>query len=551
MSFTLADIARHSDAVQNSSSSGSALARFIARSLGEGDGDEPRVTASTVRGLPGAWNSICKIAGHLGVMPCRLKYRPKGKDAETASWHPGDRVINLSPSRLMNPAIFRETIQHHVLLHGNGRAYIVRNGRMEPQELIIMRPNDWAVVVVQPEQTDEHGVIPPAKKYHVAINDPSWVLPDVDVLHIAGLSDDGITGIGVIEAAKQALGLAIAQQTRSFSQEKNGARLRFLIKAPQGAFKSEADAKAFIDGFNDYHSGAANADKVGLLRNGLEVVQISQTNQESQSIESRRFSRQDIALLFQVEQMLGDSEAQYAGNNEAKARAYIDNCLMRWITRWEQECAAKLLTEAQFQSGEWYFKFNTAALLRGTTEERYRVYTAARQIGTLSPNEIRELEDMPKRTDPGGDSYDNPQTTAGGQQPTQQAAAQHDQQAVKPANDARLREIIAKNVARVVGVERSRVERAAATEANFCGWLSTFYATWTDRVASVVADCGGDAALATTWAGESTTRLLDVAGRVTADKLSEAVRSEVATWEQRVDTLTETIINTGAANHGA
>jgi phage portal protein BeeE len=171
-------------------------------------------------------------------------------------------------------------MQHHALLHGDGRSAIVRNGRGEPSELILMRPDAWAIVV-EPGRTIA-GQNVPARKWHVRIDDPEARIADADCLHIMGLSDDGFAGLGVIEAAKQALGLAIAQQTRAVMSEKNGARLKFLLKAPPGAFRNEQDAKAFIDRFNEFHSGSENADKVGLIREGLAVEQISQTNSEAE-----------------------------------------------------------------------------------------------------------------------------------------------------------------------------------------------------------------------------------------------------------------------------
>jgi HK97 family phage portal protein len=531
---------------QNISAGSSALQKWIREAFGA-ESQELGVTvnAGTIRGLPAAWYSLNKICGHVGSLPLNLYYRPDDEDAEIARLHPAYWLVRRRPNALMTASAWRETMQHHALLYGDGRSAIVRNGRGEPNELILMRPDAWSIVV-EPGRTIA-GQNVPARTWHVRIDDPTARIADADCLHIMGLSDDGFSGLGVIDAAKQAMGLAIAQQTRAVMSEKNGARVKFLLKAPPGAFRNEADAKAFIDRFNEYHAGSENADRVGLIREGLAVEQISQTNAEAQAIESRKFSRQDIGLLFCVEQMLGDDSSVSYNSLEMKNQAYINNCLQRWMVRWEEECAAKLLTQTQYDSDEYYFKFVTAALLKGTTAERYKVYQVARQIGVLNANEIRELEDMNERSDPGGESYDNPAITTSQTATTQPPASNGGNSDTgevdtdQPAVAARLRKLVGARVATMVKVEVSRVEQAAATQANFVGWLDEFYASWSDKMAAVVSECDGPPTLATQWVADSQERLLSVAGRVSSG-LSEAVHAECASWAERANQLATAIV---------
>jgi hypothetical protein len=232
---------------------------------------------------------------------------------------------------------------------------------------------------------------------------------------------------------------------------------------------------------------------------------------------------------------------------EMKNQAYINNCLQRWMVRWEEECAAKLLTSTQYDSDEYYFKFVTAALLKGTTADRYKVYQIARQIGVLSANEVRELEDMNERDDDGGDSYDNPAITTSQAATTQQPTERDDNgdngemDTDEPALAARLRKVVASRLMVAVKVEISRVEQAAATQANFVSWLDEFYANWSDRMATVISECDGPQSLAAEWVADSRNRLLEVAGRVSSG-LGEAVRAECALWTERANQLATAIV---------
>lgn len=524
-----------------------ALSRLVKQIMEENGGDErgTAVTPATVRGLPAVWYSISRIAGHVGSLPFNLYQRENEDDARIAREHPAYWLVKHKPSPVMTANVWRETMQHHVLLRGNGRSAIIRNGRGEPDELILMHPDRWAVVV-SPAQVIR-GVELPARKWHVRVDDPQVRISDEDCVHIMGLSDDGIAGLDVITAARQALGLAVAQQARALSSEKNGVRVKFLLKAPPGVFRDEGAAKQFIDRFNEVHSETSSTDKAALLREGVEAQSISQTNVDAQAIESRRFSRQDVGLLTCIEQMLGDDGQNSYASLEMKSQAYITNCLMRWLVRWQQECAAKLLTTAEYNSEEWYFRFVTAGLLRGTTKERYDVYNIARQIGVMNANEVRELEDMDSRKDPGGESYDNPATSsphATGN--TQQQSGDKKQEPPVDGSDranARLAKVVNARIQNMTSIESARVQVAAAKESNFCNWVTEFYETWTNKISDVVSECDGPIGLAADWSSESQRRLLDVAGNVSQDRLSEAVRVELSTWQDRAAQLASAIIS--------
>jgi HK97 family phage portal protein len=499
------------------------------------------VNGDTVRGLPAAWYSISKIAGHIGVLPLNLYRRLPDEMAEIARNHPAYYVIKKRPNEFSSPAVFRETIHHHALLHGNGRAAIIRNGRGDPIELIPMLPSSWAIVVSEPREID--GIMVPQMKWHVRIDDPSIKIKDENVLHIMGLSNDGIGGISLVEAMRTAFGIAVGQQRQRGYAVKNGAKIRYLLSAPPGAFRTAAEAQAFIDGFNSYHSGADNVDKVGLLREGITAQAIGQSAQQAQELEHAIFGRQDVALAFGIESMLGDKSSNSYNTREQAARDYLVNCLQRWMTRWEEECGVKLLTTQQYDSDEYYFKFVPEALLRGTTKERYEVYQIARQIGVMSANEVRELEDMNERTDPGGDSYDNPAITVPGQQPAPPPDTEDDSpdESIDTPALAKLRRMVTASVRGLVQVEITRVHQATG-KPNFCKWLDEFYAGWSLKIQEIADNCDHRETIGAEWCQASKSALLDVAGKTDQRGLGEAVRAELAKFSARADELIETLL---------
>ena len=65
-----------------------------------------------------------------------------------------------------------------------------------------------------------------------------------------------------------------------------------------------------------------------------------------------------------------------------------------YLVNWEQELNRKLLADRELTTH--FFKFQTNELLRGDADSRADYYRKLFEIGALSPNEIRTMEDMNK-----------------------------------------------------------------------------------------------------------------------------------------------------------
>ena len=508
------------------------------------------VTPRTALGYAPVWSCLSKIAGHCGYLPYSI-YRKEPSDPrrrEEVTAHPVYHLLSY-PNAYMTGQTFRETLTAHALF-GNGRAYIVRDGRGMPSELIPLSPNETTTVLVKFDGDTQQGSASDAardgsdrwEKWHVVrfADGKQWAVPDADVLHIPGLGYDGIVGYSVIDLAKQSLGLGMAAEKASSKHFANGARPSFMLKAPPGTFRKEEDAKNFIDIFNEKHGGVENDGRVGLLRDGIDLAMTQQSPRDSEWIAQRTFQRQEVALWFCIENMLGDDSSVSYNSLEEKNRAYITNCLTRWLTKWEMECANKLLTVQQKRSESHYFKFSTAALLRGNTSDRWTVYSLGRQMEVLSANDVRTLEDMEPIE--GGDDYDNPAinpTDAGS--PTDPP-----KKPAKPAADPKenaLRTVIEARLTDLIRVEIARVRQAAEKPGKFLGWLDSFYAVeeFGGRIYRVWRECGALGIDAAAYVAASKAALLDLSGSVGGDCFAAAIDNETEKWLARAATEAERI----------
>lgn len=511
------------------------------------------VNGKTALGYPPVWSCINKIAGHVGYLPIHL-YERSARDTKQTQMLLGNisyYAIACEPNAFMTPSTFKETITGDAILHGNGRAYIVRDGNNVASEFLPLPPDKTSTFMVKftsESEFKEGGMAEVTadpggwEKWHVTrLTDGSkFYFPDFKVLHIAGMGYDGVQGYSVLELAKTSIGLGLAGEKAAAKNFKTGARPSFMLKAPNGVLTKESDAREFLKQFREEHEGVDNEGKIGLLRGGIELETVQHTAQESQWNEQRLFQRQEMALLFAVEQILGDDSSVSYRSLEEKNRAYITNCLNRWLNKWEQELFRKTLTTSQRRSMRFYYRFDDWELTRGTMSERFQAYQIARQAEILSANECREFEDLEPRS--GGDSYANPAInpqTPSGPVSTGQDATQKQNTSARAA--------IESHVSHIVGVEKKRILGYAENASRFVTLIDRFYSGWGDRIEKMVCELGGDKSLAIEWVEESKAMLIEASGRATKETIVAEISRTLEAWGKREKQLIDSIFEVTCA----
>ena len=129
------------------------------------------------------------------------------------------------------------------------------------------------------------------------------------------------------------------------------------------------------------------------------------TSEDAQLLESRKLQRSIIAAIWRIPpHMIGDLDKATFSNIENLARQFVDYALMPWLDRWQQAIEKQLMTPAERRNH--VVKFNVNGLLRGDAKSRAQFYNTGINGGWLSPNEVREKEDLPPRE--GGDEFIRP-----------------------------------------------------------------------------------------------------------------------------------------------
>lgn len=482
------------------------------------------------------WYGVNKISGHIAQLPISVYERVDG-GGEKVRQHQITKLLR-KPNAYQTGTIFREQVAAHSLLDGNGRAAIVRNGA-RVVELLPLPPECSATGMIRGVKV--HATRPAyddrLRMFFEDVNgetDSTGVimLDDSEVVHIPGLSLDGISGLPLKKIAQRTLNTAINTEKRINKQFEQGFTGSLMLEAPAGMFRNEGEAQEFLSYFEERHNSPDKAGKPGLLREGMRANLLQSSNRDAEMTDSRLFQRQDAALLLGLEQILGDDSSVSYNSLEQKTLAYLMNCLNRWLRRWEEELEFKLLPSRQYERDTHYIRFNTAALLKSDYKQTIESLSAAIAATIISPNEARQKIDMLPYN--GGDVHQNPAITPGADDDSGEMDEPDEAPAVDPSTAARLSHLF--------GVEARRVKQAAgkASNQNFVEWIDKFYASnWEPKLADWFEELGLDRDLARTHCEDSKGRLLEVLDYSSPDTLEDNVSKCVGSWKNRTVSIGE------------
>ncbi len=361
-------------------------------------GSGATVTPNSAMRVATVYACVRIISGAVATLPLHIKRRVDERTREDASDTPIWTVLRKKPNRWQTPSQFRRMLQAHLLLRGNAYAMIVRSRRLV-QELIPLHPDR-----VEVKQDDDLGL-----EYSYTRQDGRRIrLAQTEVFHLVGLTLDGVHGVSAISYARETIGLSLAMEDHGATTFRNGARVRGVLKHPN---KLGPEAVAHLKaGLEEFRSGGEQEGKNLILEEGMDYARIAMTAEDAQWIESRKFSRTDIAMFFGVPpHMIGDTEksTSWGTGIEQQSIGFVAYTLEDHLTMWEEAINRDLIGAEE----PLYARFNRAALVKGDIKARWEAYVKGLQWGVYSPNEIRALEDQNPRD--GGDVFYPPPNTAG------------------------------------------------------------------------------------------------------------------------------------------
>ena len=332
----------------------------------------------------------------LASLPLFIYERQEPRGRKKAKDHPLFDRLHLEPNPDMSSFFFREIMQAQVVLKGNAYAVIRRDGAGRPRQL-------WPLTTqtVDVKRAESGGLL-----YKIRLNDGTtepWAAEDM--IHIPGLSFDGVKGMSVIGAARNAFGLSIAAEKYGSVLFARGGRAPGVLQTQKAQLQRD-EKKNISEDWASSVGGVDNWHKVAVLTKGMEYKDIGITPEDGQFMELRKFQVIEIARIFKVQpHLLFSLEGATFSNIEQQSLEFVMHTMRPWLVRWEQELTRKLLTEEERK--RFFIAFNLDGLMRGDSAARGAFYALGSQWGYFSANDIRDLENMPG-IGPQGDVYKSP-----------------------------------------------------------------------------------------------------------------------------------------------
>lgn len=341
-----------------------------------------------------------KIANGLSQVPLkRMRPTPNGGWEHAKEGRTG-KILYRTANEYQTAFSFRQMMGMHLVLVGDFFAY---------KQEITGEVTELLPLPVGHVTTGDDMWRPEYKVRFKADSQPVHV-PANKILHIRGPSLHGTRGLDVVKLAASAIGLSKDATAHAGRLFKGGAAVGGLFTTDENL--RDQQRKDLLDVLreqeNDAHNGAY---KNMLLWGGLKFQHRSYAPEQAQLMQIRNQQIEEIARAFDVNPIMigytGDKTPTYASAEQLFV-SHVVHSLGPWYTCIEQELYRQMLNDEQ-RDNDWDYKHIVQGLMRGSHKDRAEYYTKRYSVGSISPNEIRKLED--ENPYPGGDEYRVPMNT--------------------------------------------------------------------------------------------------------------------------------------------
>ena len=238
-----------------------------------------------------------------------------------------------------------------------------------------------------------------------------------DIVMVRNLMKPGqIEGVSPITAAREFIGLGLATVRYGSSFFSNGALPGAVIEV--GGQLSETGAEQLRTAWESAHKSAANGSRLAVLTEGAKFSKISLSPEDSQFLQTKQATVQDVARLYGVPpHLLADSSGStsWGSGLAEQTTAFATYSLRPLVNRVEAALTSILRSEGIAVA---FAKFDLESMRRATAE-RWDTYSTAIQTGVLSIDEVRGYENLPALPDGKGAEHYIPLNLAPvGQEPS-------------------------------------------------------------------------------------------------------------------------------------
>lgn len=354
-----------------------------------------RVTPDTAGRLAAVFACERVISEGLAALPLCVYRRTADDGRERATDHPAYRVLHESPNEEMTAYTWKQQQAWSGARYGNALSLIRRK---QDGTVVDLWPLDWQRVRL--ERNERTGKLVYVYRPAQSASDELRLRAD-EVLHVRPLTSLGVIGLNPIEQVAETFGAALATEKYAATFFRNDATPSGVLSFDASITPEKADE--IRQAWTDRNRGVQNERRhgVAVVGAGGKFTPLEVDHQQLQFLESRKFTRSEIAGIYRVPpHMIGDLERATFSNITEMSRGFLDFTLRPWLTNFEQSLTVALLSAEERAAG-YYVEFNVADLMRAQPKEQAEAMSIQIQSGQLTPNEARRAMNRPSME--GGD----------------------------------------------------------------------------------------------------------------------------------------------------
>lgn len=284
------------------------------------------------------------------------------------------RLIDLFNNNAISKFILIKQLVVDMLLYGNSYCYIRRDAKGVPVEIVYLPKGSVSIQYSTPND----------KVFYLVTNVknvPNKVF-DENMLHFYKNSRNGINGIGLIHFANKVFKLSEYQNNSATDYFGSGCGISGILKFNEQVL--DVDKEEIRRNWQQVHGNGGSG--LAICDYNVSFEPVSQNPKDSQMIESRLFSVQEIARYFGINPvLLQDLSHSSYSTLEAAQLEFLKHCLLPYISIFETELSRKLC------SGNDKFDFDENYLLAPDKQSQANYLQTLVSNGIISINEARDI----------------------------------------------------------------------------------------------------------------------------------------------------------------
>jgi len=327
------------------------------------------------------WACVELLTETVASLPCFVSSVDASGHRELARDSQLWRLLHTQPNSRHTPFEFWQFMAMQYLLRGNSYA------RLE-------RDSDGNVVAMWPLASDQVKVVAGKNgtlTYEYSFDGNVAVYGEQSILHWRD-KGNGLVGMSRLAYMQSTLGIALGAQDQSAkTHAREGRRPGVFMIDKLLTPEQRKQIRANFKGLKE-----AGEDDLLILEAGAKWEPVTLTPAETQLLESRRFSIEDIARWFGIPSVLINDTAKtttWGTGVQQIVEGFVKFKLRPMITSLEQAITRRVMTPAQ--RATMSVTFSMDALLRSSLKDRAQIYATLVQNGIQTRNECRQLEDLP------------------------------------------------------------------------------------------------------------------------------------------------------------